>query len=280
MVSHETRIDSSIDTGVEDKPGGKLPLSVFAVTLNEASNIARMLESVRPFAGEMLVIDCGSTDATVSIARAIGARVIEHPWQGYAKQKQFALEQCSYDWCLCFDADEAASGELADNIGNLLKDENVAAYRLARTDFFAGQPTPAGLHRQGGTRLIRKSLCRFDTSRSVHEKMIINGEERKVAFTFLHYGYGNLQTLSDKNNLYSSLKAEEKAAGGKGPSLLRLVFSGPVKFVQLYVVQRNFLWGWRGFVRSVATAFYAFSVDAKRFEIAAEENAKKEEEQA
>lgn len=250
---------------------GRLPLSVFAVTLNEASNIARMLESVKAFAGEMIVVDCGSTDATVSIARAVGAHVIEHPWQGYARQKQFALDRCKHDWCLCLDADEVASAELAAGIGELIEDKTVAAYRLARTDMFAGEPAPAVLHRQGGTRLMRKSLCRFDTSRTVHEKLIIDGEERRVELTFVHFGYAELAGLTDKNNKYSSLKAAEKAANGKAPSLLRLIFSGPVKFFQFYFVQRNFLWGWRGFVRSVATAYYAFSIDAKRFEIDAAE---------
>lgn len=269
-MSLETQSEApSQGAEVDEAVAGKLPLSVFAVTLNEAANIARMLESVSGFAGEMLVVDCGSTDATIPIAKAIGAQIIEHPWQGYAKQKQFALERCKYDWCLCLDADEAVSDELAAGIGELLRDESVAAYRLGRTDFFAGEPAAAGIHRQGGTRLIRKSRCRFDTSRTVHEKMIIEGEERKVDLSFIHFGYGNLEALTDKNNKYSTLKAAEKAAGGKTPSLLRLVFSGPVNFLQFYIVQRNFLWGWRGFVRSVATAYYAFCVDAKRFEFAA-----------
>lgn len=263
---------------IADRATERLPLSVFAVTLNEAANIARMLESVRSFADEMLVVDCGSKDATVPIARAIGAQVIEHPWQGYARQKQFALENCRNEWCLCLDADEAVSDELAAGIGELLKDESVAAYRLARADTFAGEMAPMSLYRHGGTRLFRKSRCRFDTSRTVHEKMIIDGEERRVELAFIHYGYGNLTGLNSKNNKYSGLKAAEKAAHGKAPSWLRLVFSGPVKFLQLYIVQRNFLWGWRGFVRSVATAYYAFCVDAKRFEIAAREKQQRREE--
>lgn len=268
-VSLETQHAKRDQSAEADLAAGKLPLSVFAVTLNEAANIARMLESVKPFASEMLVVDCGSTDATVEIARALGAQIIEHPWQGYARQKQFALDHCKYDWCLCLDADEAVSTELAANIGELLKDKSVAAFRLARIDVYAGEAAPAALHRQGGTRLFRKSKCRFDTARTVHEKMIIDGEERRVELSFVHFGYGELQALTDKNNAYSSLKAAEKAASGKAPSLLRLVFSGPVKFLQFYLVQRNFAWGWRGFVRSVATAYYAFSIDAKRFEIAA-----------
>lgn len=276
-VSLETQNAVRDQSAEADLAAGKLPLSVFAITLNEAANIARMLESVRGFAGEMLVVDCGSSDATVPIAQAIGAEVIHHPWQGYALQKQFALDRCKYDWCLCLDADEAVSEELSAAIGDLLKDESVAAYRLARTDVFAGEPAPAGLHRQGGTRLFRQSRCRFDTSRTVHEKMIIEGEERRVALTFIHFGYSSLNALTDKNNQYSSLKAEEKSARGKAPSLLRLIFSGPIKFMQMYFVQRNFVWGWRGFVRSAATAYYAFSVDAKRFEIKALEKQQKGE---
>lgn len=253
----------------------RLPLSVFAVTLNEAANIARMLESVRSFADEMIVVDCGSADATVAIAKAMGADVVEHPWEGYARQKQFAMDQCRHDWCLCLDADEMVTAELAAGIGDLLEDDSVAAYRLARTDVFAGATAPRFLYRQGGTRLMRKSRCRFDISRTVHEKLIIDGEERRIELGFLHFGYGDLTRLTEKNNKYSGLKAREKAARGKSPSLLRLLFSGPVKFLQLYFVQRYFLWGWRGFALSVATAYYAFCVDAKQFELAA----RKEQEQ-
>lgn len=252
-----------------DGNSDKLPLSVFTITLNEEANLARLLRSVRALASEILVVDCGSTDDTLNIARSAGVRVIEHPWQGYARQKQFALEKCSNDWCLCLDADEALSDQLAAALPALLQAEDVAAYRFGRKDTFAGEIAPRGLHPQGGTRLMRKSRCRFDTSRTVHEKIIVDGETRKVDLNFLHYGYDDLTTLTDKNNKYSGLKAAEKATGQPRPSLLRLVFSGPVKFFQMYVVQRNFLWGWRGFVRAVATAYYSFAVEAKRFEIMA-----------
>lgn len=228
-----------------------------------------MLDSVKLIANEMLVVDCGSTDATVEIARARGARVIVHPWQGYARQKQFALEHCRNDWCLCLDADEALSKEAVEGIPALLDNAEVAAWRFKRKDTFVGHVAPEVLHQQGGTRLMRKSRSRFDTSRTVHEKLIVEGEVRLCDLTFLHFGYDNLELLSDKNNRYSSLKAREKAARQRRPSYLRLIFSGPLKFLQYYLVQRNFLWGWKGFARSVATAYYGFSVEAKRFEIAA-----------
>lgn len=230
-----------------------------------------MLESVRAIADEMLVVDCGSSDKTVEIAEAKGARVIEHPWQGYARQKQFAMEQCQNDWCLCLDADETLTPELAAAIPGLLQHPSVVAWRFGRKDIFAGDTAPDGLHQQGGTRLMRKSKARFDTARTVHEKMIVDGEIRLCELTFLHYGYDSIEVLSDKNNQYSTLKAREKAAKQPQPSYLRLIFSGPVKFLQFYLVQRNFMWGWRGFVRSVATAYYGFCVEAKRFEIAARE---------
>ncbi len=260
--------NSSTQARPVDRSAGA-PLSVFTITLNEAENIGRLLDSVRDIAAELLVVDCGSTDQTTTIARSMGARVIEHPWQGYSRQKQFALEQCSNEWCLCLDADEAVTPDMAAAIPGLLAAEDVAAYRFGRKDIFAGAIPPDALHKQGGTRLLRKSRCRFETTRTVHEKVIVNGETRKVDVFFLHYGYDDIAKLSEKNNRYSSLKAAEKAARNRRPSLLRLLFAGPVKFLQIYLVQRNCLWGWRGFTRAVAIAYYGFLIEAKRFELAA-----------
>lgn len=258
------RVSDEEDSGSQRR----LPISVFVITLNEEANIGRLLASVKDFAGEILLVDSGSTDNTLTIAEQYEARIISNPWPGYSRQKQFALEQCTYDWCLCLDADEEVTPELAERLPALLASADVAAYRFGRGDCFAGGVPPRGVRARGHTRLLRKSRCRFDTVRTVHEKVIVDGLTKKVNVAFMHYGYDDLSTHNDKNNKYSSLKALEKAQQHRRPSRLRLIFAGPVKFAQSYLVHRNFLWGWRGFVQAAATAYYSFSVEAKRFEIA------------
>ncbi len=247
----------------------RLPLSVFVITLNEAANLARMLQSVQSFAGETVVVDSGSEDSTVAIAESFGARVISNAWPGYSRQKQFALEQCSNEWCLCLDADEEVTPAMAALIPGLLEDPEVAAWRFGRKDCFVGSAPPDGVHLRGHTRLLRKSRCRFDLTRTVHEGVIVDGRVGKVDAAFLHYGYDDFAGHNDKNNKYAGLKAAEKALAQPRPSYLRLVFAGPVKFLQSYVVHRNFLWGWRGFVQSMSIGYYGFSIEARRFEIAA-----------
>ncbi len=262
-------MNQRVDHNASPNKANRLPLSVCTITLNEEANIRRLLASVSDFAGEIVIVDSGSTDNTLRIAEEYGARIFTNQWPGYPRQKQFALDHCTHDWCLSLDADEEITQEMAARLPQLLQDTEVAAYRFGRDDCFAGGIPPAGVHARGHTRLFRKSRCRFDTSRTVHEGVIVDGTTKSVDTVFMHYGYDDLSTHNEKNNKYSSLKAKEKALKQPRPSWLRLVFSGPVKFLQSYVIHRNFLWGWRGFVQSSSTAYYSFSVEAKRFELAA-----------
>ncbi len=264
-IAMSPQVEVNPDSGTESR----LPLSVFTITLNEEANIGRLLSSVKDFADELLIVDSGSSDNTLKIAESFGARIISNAWPGYSQQKQFALEHCVHDWCLCLDADEEVTPELAARLPELLQDTEIAAYRFGRKDCFVGSAPPDGVHLRGHTRLLRKSRCRFDLTRTVHEGVIVDGRISRIDVAFLHYGYDDFAGHNDKNNKYSGLKAAEKAHEQPTPSYLRLIFAGPVKFLQSYVVHRNFLWGWRGFVQSMAIGYYGFSIEARRFEIAA-----------
>src|SRR6185312_144954 len=92
--------------------GPRPSISVTIITLNEEKNLPRAIQSV-PWANEVLVVDCGSTDKTVEIARGLGAKVIQNPWPGYGQQKNFAQNRVAHDWVLNIDADEEVSPELA-----------------------------------------------------------------------------------------------------------------------------------------------------------------------
>lgn len=124
-----------------------LPMSLVVMTYNEAANIARCLDSV-PFVSEKLVVDCGSMDDTVEIARAHGARVVEQAWLGFGPQRNFASEQATYDWILVLDADEFLSHLLREEclrrLPELLLDEGrgkpLAAIWLRRSTWYMGAP--------------------------------------------------------------------------------------------------------------------------------------------
>src|SRR5579875_1494258 len=115
-------------------------LSVAIITLNEEHNLARTLASVR-FADEVVVVDSGSTDRTVEIARAAGARVISQPWLGFAAQKNFAIEQCSGGWILSLDADEELSVPLQQEIAGMLENPppQAQAFMIKRRNYFLGR---------------------------------------------------------------------------------------------------------------------------------------------
>ena len=150
-------------------------LSVALITRNEAANLPRTLASVR-WANEIVVVDSGSTDATLAIARDAGARVFEESWKGFAAQKNSAIAHSTGDWILSLDADEEVSPELAQEIQALLGGEPAfSAYRIPRLNHFLGRPL-----RHGGywpdpkLRLFRRGTAQF-ADRPVHETMQMIG---------------------------------------------------------------------------------------------------------
>ena len=146
-------------------------LSVAIITRNEAANLPRTLASVR-WANEIVVVDSGSTDATLDLAREAGARVFEESWKGFAAQKNSAIAHATGDWILSLDADEEVSPQLAQEIQALLAGEPASsAYRIPRLNHFLGCPL-----RHGGywpdpkLRLFRRGAAQF-ADRPVHESM-------------------------------------------------------------------------------------------------------------
>ncbi len=120
-----------------------LPLSLVVITRDAAGELAECLASA-PFAAEALVVDSGSTDHTVEVARRLGARVLERAWSGFGPQKQFAVSAAAHDWVLCLDADERVTPPLA------------AAIRDA---FAAGVPRRAGILDRAAQPLSRPLAC-------------------------------------------------------------------------------------------------------------------------
>jgi len=243
----------------------KLPVSVFVITKNEEHNIGRMLKSVELFS-EVILVDSGSTDNTIDIARRYGATVFSQDWLGYSKQKQFAMSLCSNEWVLNLDGDEELTPALITDITSLIKQDDINAVRFTRDDIFIGKTRPAFMKRQTNLRLYRKKFSSFDPSKKVHESATVEGKVIVSENYFIHYGYDNIQALIEKNNRYSSLRIEEKIAKGKKFSPLKLSLILPLEFLRKFVFQRYFLFGWRGFVLSAISANYAFLKEAKLLE--------------
>jgi glycosyltransferase involved in cell wall biosynthesis len=233
-------------------------LSVVLITYNEESNLARTLESVKPLVcggqGEIIVVDSGSTDRTLEIAQAYGAKVFVEPWKGYAAQKNSAIEKAAGDWILSLDADEEVSPEfcklipllasnpegltetgLADFAGAMGGDsldtvemvtacENsesaphgspIKGYWIARRNHFLGRWIKhGGFWPDSKLRLFRRGHGRLQ-QRAVHETVKVDGFTAKLKDAFLiHHSYPTLSDYIDHMNRYSSLGAEMAVARG------------------------------------------------------------------
>lgn len=248
----------------------KIPASVFIICCNEAANMRRVLDSVVAF-DDIVVVDSGSTDATLRIAAEYGCRIFHHDWQGHARQKQFAMEQCRHDWVLNLDADERLTPALCDELIRFMRaheTDEVVALAIPFREYFLGQAIAAQSHHIARPRFFRRShACYPETA--VHEGAVFTGKTAKARGVIEHFGESSIAIKVNKNNQYSQLRAEEKAAKGKRPSLAKLLLVFPLMFFKSYILRRSFLNGWRGFVNSMINAFYAFLKEAKLFEACA-----------
>jgi glycosyltransferase involved in cell wall biosynthesis len=250
-------------------------LSVALITRNEAANLPRTLASVR-WANEIVVVDSGSTDATLELARDAGARIFEEPWKGFAAQKNAAIAHCSSDWILSLDADEEVSPELALEIQALLAGEPAfSAWRISRLNHFLGCPL-----RHGGywpdpkLRLFRRGAAQF-ADRPVHETMQANGPVGQLRSHLIHHCYPTLSDYIEHMNRYSSIAAEALAASGRaGRSWLWLAWNALLNpaatFLYNYVFRLGFLDGRAGLLQHINHSFYIHWKFAKAWSLAKE----------
>lgn len=244
----------------------KLPISAFIVCKNEEKYIEKTLKSLN-FVDEIILVDSGSTDRTLEIAQKYQAKIFHHDWQGYAKQKQYAMSLCNNDWVLNLDGDEEIPPELLPIIENIIQKNNVDSVRFLRNDIFMGTALSKLSKKPNNHRLYKKAKSHFDDSRLVHESASVDGKEIFIKEAFNHYGYGSIETVTHKHNVYSSLKAKEKYTKHKKFSNLKLLLIFPLVFLKEYFLQRKIFSGRKGFILSIIDAYYAFLKEAKLYEL-------------
>lgn len=229
-------------------PSPRQPLSAVLITRDAAASLDECLASVA-FCDEILVVDSGSRDATLEIARARGARVIHQDWLGYGPQKQFAVEQAAHDWVFCIDADERVTPELR---GSILAAVSPAptfhSYRFARCNRFMGRYLRHGEgYPDWILRLFDRRHARWSDD-AVHEKVIADGEVGALAGDLLHDSAETLEGYLAKQDRYTTLAAEAALAAGRRASLARQLLSPLVRFIKFYFLRLGFLDGWPGLV--------------------------------
>jgi glycosyltransferase involved in cell wall biosynthesis len=236
-------------------------LSVALITRNEAANLPRTLASVR-WANDIVVVDSGSTDATLDLARDAGARVFEESWKGFAAQKNSAITHSTGEWILSLDADEEVSPELAQEIQALLAGEPAfSAWRVPRLNHFLGYPL-----RHGGywpdpkLRLFRRGAAQF-TGRPVHETVEADGPVGRLKGPLIHHCYPTLTDYIEHMNRYSSIAAEALVASGRARAswpwfAWNALLNPAATFLYNYVFRLGFLDGRAGLLQHINHSFY------------------------
>ena len=268
------------------------PVSVLVPTLDEELNLPDCLDSVR-WADEVFVVDSFSHDRTVDIARERGAQVVQHPFESYSRQKNWALDTLPFrnEWVLILDADERVSPELQCEIQSTVTVADCAGYYLNRRVIFLGTwIRHAGWYPNWNLRLFRHQLGRYD-GREVHEHVVLNGPAGYLRHDLLHLDQRGLEAFVARHNRYSTLEAAARfKAERDAPDRARLPLSllaSPVQrkrlvrervwpripakplalFVYMYLLRRGFLDGRAGLALCVFHAFQEFMVGLKLAEL-------------
>jgi len=248
-----------------------MTLSVCIITLNEEANLARTLQSVKEIADEIIVVDSGSTDSTVSIAQSFGAKVFVEPWKGFARQKNSSLEKAACDWILSLDADEEVAPELAASIGALMRREGgppFAGYTMNRRNLYFGRwIRHSGYYPDPKLRLVRRGAAQFEL-RDVHEDMKMPGPLGHLEGDLIHHAYPTLESFIEHANRYSSLGAGMVARERKaGFSVINILLRPMVNFLWRYIVRGGFRDGREGLLVLMTHAAYVSWKYAKAWEI-------------
>jgi glycosyltransferase involved in cell wall biosynthesis len=248
-----------------------MKLSVTIITKNEERNVAKAIESVL-FADEVILVDSGSTDKTKDVARALGAKVFDWPFQGYGQQKNYADSLCLGTWILNIDADEVVSLELAEEIKNIVnrfpdQDGPIALYHLPRLNHYCGKSIyHGGWYPDHKKRFYRRGKTRWTTPKVHEDVVMMEGLEAlyKESATPLkgalyHYPFQSIREQVEKNLRYALLGAEELVnKKRKKPHLWHVVLKPLGKFLECYILKQGYRDGLYGWIIAVNASYSMF----------------------
>jgi glycosyltransferase involved in cell wall biosynthesis len=244
-----------------------IKISAALITYNEEKNIKRCIDSL-DFVDEIVIVDSLSSDKTCSIAKELGATIIDQKFLGHIEQKQLAVENCTHEWILSLDADEEVSPELKASIQELIKEPLAyEAYEMKRISFHLGRwIRHGGWYPDKKIRFFNKNHASWG-GYNPHDKIIVNGEVGKLSGDLKHYVFTNLRHNIDTNNSYSSIMAEDLLKGNKKFCYLKLFFKPIGKFLEVYLYKRGFLDGIPGFIIAIGASYSMFLKFAKLWEL-------------
>ena len=232
-------------------------LSVVIITFNEGHHIAKCLKAAQAVSDEIVVIDSGSTDNTVEVCMAYGARVITNPWCGYSEQKNFGNAQASFDWILSLDADEVLNEDLIRSI--LIWKRNPRAASFKRMTNYCGTFIKhGGWYPDVKVRLFNKQETQWEGT--IHE--VLRGLSKENTYLLegdcLHYSYYSVDQHYAQAEKFTTIQAEDLFQQGKKSPWFKRVFSPISKFIVDYFFRLGFLDGKAGFTVARISAYATF----------------------
>ena len=243
-----------------------MSLGVVVITKNEEKNIARCLEAVK-WADELLIIDSGSTDKTIEIAKSYNAKVIERHWPGDGPQKYFGISKLNTKWCLVLDADEEVTSELANSIRKAISSNKSEFYKMKRNSFFLGKMMKYGdWGKDWIVRLFDRTKHQW-TQDIVHAKLNVSKKQApKLSGILLHHTQDSIEKSLQKMNDYSNGTSKILFEKGKKTSLFKASFHKNWTFFRSFIMRLGFLDGSRGYIIAKLNSYGAYFKYVKLWE--------------
>lgn len=239
-------------------PATQLPVSVFLITRNEEARLGRTLAAVQPIAGEIVVVDSGSTDQTVEIARSYGARVVQQEWLGYGPQKRFAEEQCRHDWLFNLDADEVVTPRLVAEIRQLFHGgpPQPGAFRVCIQNVYPGEARPRGFARKFKVvRLYHKDVGKYRDHPTFDRVVVKTDEMRQLDAPIYHFQFMSFSHLVNKLNDLTEFQIKNDKPRRLWLMKVRVFVEMPTSFVKSYFFRGHVWGGTKGFAFALCEAF-------------------------
>ncbi|MEX2115496.1 MAG: glycosyltransferase family 2 protein [Bacteroidota bacterium] len=237
-----------------------IDLSVVIITFNEERNVDRCLRSVKELADEVVIVDSFSKDKTVDLCRSLGARVVEHLFEGHIEQKNFALSQAHFPYVLSLDADEEVSAELLASILSIKSAWSHDAYEMSRmTNYCGSWIRHGGWYPDRKVRLFDKRKAGWGGT-NPHDRVVLNDGATVMTLKgdLLHYSYYNLSDHIRQIDYFTGISAQTMFDQGRRPSLIKMILGPIVRFVRDYILKSGFMDGYAGLTIAVLSAQAVF----------------------
>jgi glycosyltransferase involved in cell wall biosynthesis len=234
-------------------------LSVVIITYNEEKNIVDCIRSAKTISDDIIVVDCGSNDGTLALARQEDARTILTEWNGYGSSRNLGALHARHDWIFSLDADERISKDLAVSTKSLTLNNKNHIYKFRRENYLSQKRIRFGtLGFETITRIYHRDNAKWDLT-PVHEKL--NYQQAsiiKIQGQLLHFGLKNSRDYKTKADWYAQMSARKYLGQGRKIMPLKKIFSPLFNSIKSYIFQLGFLDGWEGLIVAKTIAYYSW----------------------